>query len=42
MNRRFDLDKLEVFQVSLDFIAWLEPIILEKAVEKPLISANHN
>jgi four helix bundle protein len=26
MNRRFDHEKLEVYQASLAFIAWLEPI----------------
>ena len=27
MNRRFDHEKLEVYQASLAFIAWLEPIL---------------
>ena len=27
MNRRFDHEKLEVYQVSLAFITWLEPIL---------------
>ena len=26
MNRRFDHEKLEVYQESLAFIAWLEPL----------------
>jgi four helix bundle protein len=27
MSRRFDHEKLEVYQTSLVFIAWLEPIL---------------
>ena len=27
MNRRFDHEKLEVYQESLAFIAWLEPLL---------------
>jgi len=27
MNRRLDHEKLEVYQASLAFIAWLEPIL---------------
>jgi four helix bundle protein len=34
MNRRFDHEKLEVYQESLTFIAWLEPMLqkLPKAI----------
>ncbi len=34
MNRRFDHEKLEVYQVSLAFITWLEPIL--QKLPKPL------
>ena len=27
MNRQFDHEKLEVYEVSLAFITWLEPIL---------------
>ena len=27
MNRRFDHEKLEVYQASLSFIVWLEPVL---------------
>jgi four helix bundle protein len=27
MNRRFDHEKLEVYQASLSFVVWLEPVL---------------
>ena len=43
MNRRLDHEKLEVYQASLDFIAWLEPILRQRlkglAVSDPLTRA---
>ena len=44
MNRLFDHEKLEVYQESLAFVAWLEPLIQKlpksMAVLVPLIKAN--
>jgi hypothetical protein len=35
MNRRLDHEKLEVYQASLAFIAWLEPILRLGLPEEP-------
>lgn len=36
MNRRFDHEKLEVYQASLTFIVWLEPILQELSKSLPV------